>query len=164
MPEAQPVVILRPYQENEFEQVCVIREITNPEKREKFRDRFMLSGKWFDHYLHLAIEADGVLVGDMQLRHCDFTMPPGALHMGLELAEDSRKHGIGTQALKAVAHYAFSEGHHRLEGSTAQENVGMRKAFEKAGWKFEGILHDLFVDDEKPVDYYSYAITKFDTN
>ena len=58
MPEAQPLVILRPYQENEFEQACVIREITNPEKREKFRDRFMLSGKWFDHYLHLAIEAD----------------------------------------------------------------------------------------------------------
>ncbi len=155
-------VILRPYRESEFERACVIREISIPEKIERFRDRFMLSGQWFDHYLHLAIEADGELVGDMQLRHCDFTMPPGALHMGLELAPESRGHGIGTQALKAVASYAFGEGHHRLEGSTSQENTGMRKAFEKAGWKFEGILHDLFLEGGNPVDYYSYAISKFD--
>ena len=88
-------------------------------------------------------------------------MPTGALHMGLELAPESRGKGIGTQALKAVAEYAFSEGHHRLEGSTSEDNLAMRKSFEKAGWTFEGVLHDLFVENERGVDYYSYAISKF---
>ncbi|CAB4972806.1 unannotated protein [freshwater metagenome] len=37
----------------------------------------------------------------------------------------------------------------------------MRKSFEKAGWTFEGVLHDLFVENERGVDYYSYAISKF---
>jgi len=162
MSPVHPQVSLRPYHESEFARVCAIREITIPEKIERFRDRFMLSGQWFDHYLHLAIEADGELVGDMQLRHCNFTMPDGALEMGLELGHEFRGKGIGTGALEAVAQYAFAQGHHRVEGSTANENIGMKRAFEKAGWKFEGILHDLFVEDGKPADYYSYAITKFD--
>jgi hypothetical protein len=38
----------------------------------------------------------------------------------------------------------------------------MRKAFEKAGWKFEGVLRALFIEDQVPQDYYSYSITKFD--
>jgi RimJ/RimL family protein N-acetyltransferase len=37
----------------------------------------------------------------------------------------------------------------------------MRRAFEKAGWKFEGILKALFVEDGVPHDYYSFAITRF---
>ena len=36
------------------------------------------------------------------------------------------------------------------------------EAFEKAGWKFEGVLRALFIEDGVPHDYYSYAITKFD--
>ena len=154
-------VVIRPYRADEFELACAIRELETPEKKERFRERFEGSGQWINHYLHLAIESDGVLVGDMQLRHCDFTMPTGALHMGLELAPESRGKGIGTQALKAVAEYAFSEGHHRLEGSTSEDNLAMRKSFEKAGWTFEGVLHDLFVENERGVDYYSYAISKF---
>jgi RimJ/RimL family protein N-acetyltransferase len=38
----------------------------------------------------------------------------------------------------------------------------MRRAFEKAGWKFEGVLRALFIEDGVPQDYHSYAITKFD--
>lgn len=36
-----------------------------------------------------------------------------------------------------------------------------RIRFEKAGWKFEGIQKALFLENDVPVDYYSYAITKF---
>ncbi|CAB4672163.1 MAG: GNAT family N-acetyltransferase [Actinobacteria bacterium] len=156
------MVILRPYRSEEFEEACRIRELTTLERVERFRARFEQSGQWHEHYLHLAIEADGVLVGDMQLRHCDFTMPEGALEMGLELLPEVRGKGIGTQALKEVARYAFAQGHHRVEGSTTEGNIGMRKSFEKAGWVFEGVLRNLFVEDGAPVDYYSYAITKFD--
>jgi hypothetical protein len=38
----------------------------------------------------------------------------------------------------------------------------MRKAFDKAGWKFEGVQKALFLEAGLPIDYYSYAITKFD--
>jgi RimJ/RimL family protein N-acetyltransferase len=80
----------------------------------------------------------------------------------LELSEDSRGKGVGTAALIAGTQYAFAEGAHRIQGSTAEDNVAMRRAFEKAGWKFEGVLRALFIEDGTPQDYYSYAITKFD--
>jgi RimJ/RimL family protein N-acetyltransferase len=82
--------------------------------------------------------------------------------MGIELAEEARGKGIGTQALIAGAEYAFANGAHRIEGSTDEQNIAMRRAFEKAGWNFEGVLKALFIEDGLPHDYYSYAITKFD--
>ncbi|MFM6841763.1 MAG: GNAT family N-acetyltransferase [Candidatus Planktophila sp.] len=155
-------VLLRPYTPADFDRICEIRGLDTPERRERFIARLEKPGEWVDHYLHLAIESDGVLVGDFQLRHCDRTTPPGAWDMGLELSEDLRGKGIGTQALQAGAKYAFAHGAHRVEGSTDESNIAMRRAFEKAGWNFEGVLKALFIEDGQPHDYYSYAITKFD--
>ena len=155
-------VVLRPYVPADFDRICEIRGLDTPERRERFIARLEKPGEWFDHYLHLAIESDGILVGDFQLRHCDRTTPPGAWDMGLELADDVRGKGIGTQALLEGAKYAFANGAHRIQGSTDKNNVAMRRAFEKAGWKFEGILKALFIEDGEPHDYFSYAITKFD--
>jgi RimJ/RimL family protein N-acetyltransferase len=155
-------VLLRPYRADEFDRICEIRGIDTDERRERFALRLETPGEWSDHYLHLGIEVAGELVGDFQLRQCDKTRPDGAWEMGLELVEDSRGRGIGTEALKAGAKFAFEIGAHRVEGSTEESNVAMRRAFEKAGWKFEGVLRALFVEDGQPRDYYSYAITKFD--
>jgi RimJ/RimL family protein N-acetyltransferase len=155
-------VILRPYQQSEFDRACEIREIDSEERRERFRKRFENIGNWYDHYFHLAIEKDGVLVGDFQFRHCDKSMPDGYWEMGLEVAADYRGQGIGTEALKAGSKYAFENGCHRVQGSTEEGNAAMRKAFEKASWKFEGVQKSLFLEEGVPIDYYSYAITKFD--
>ncbi len=155
-------VTVRPYRSGEFERACQIREITHPEAIEKFHQRFMNSGTWLGHFLHLAIDLDGELVGDIQLRHCDASMPPGAVEMGLEIARELRGRGIGTLALREIAQYAFKAGDHRIEGSTAEDNIGMRKAFENAGWKFEGVLRALFTEDDKPIDYFSFATTRYD--
>jgi RimJ/RimL family protein N-acetyltransferase len=156
-------VIVRPYRLEEFDRACEIRGLDHDhERRERFYKRFQNLGAWDDHYLQLAIDEDGVLVGDFQLRKCDSTRPDGALEMGIELAEEERGKGIGTKALLAGARYAFENGAHRIEGSTDANNIAMRKAFEKAGWKFEGVLRALFIEDGVPHDYYSYAITKFD--
>ena len=156
-------IIVRPYRLEEFDRACEIRGLAgDPERKERFYKRFQNLGAWDDHYLQLAIDNDGVLVGDFQLRKCDYTRPDGALEMGIELAEEVRGQGLGTQALIAGARYAFDNGAHRVEGSTDENNVAMRRAFEKAGWKFEGVLRALFIEDGVPHDYYSYAITKFD--
>jgi RimJ/RimL family protein N-acetyltransferase len=155
-------VLLRPYQPEDFDRICEIRGLDTPERRERFIARLAKPGEWSDHYLHFAIESDGVLVGDFQFRHCDMTTPNGAWDMGLELSKEVRGEGIGTAALKAATQYAFEQGAHRIEGSTAEDNHAMRRAFEKAGWKFEGVLRALFLEDGVPQDYYSYSITKFD--
>lgn len=156
-------VIVRPYRLEEFDRACEIRGLDkDPVRKERFLARFQNLGQWDDHYLQLAIDLDGELVGDFQLRKCDKTRPDGALEMGIEIAQELRGKGIGTQALIAGARYAFEHDAHRVEGSTAEENYGMRKAFEKAGWKFEGVLRALFIEDGVPQNYYSYAITKFD--
>jgi RimJ/RimL family protein N-acetyltransferase len=156
-------VVVRPYRLEEFDRACEIRGLgDDAERRERFFKRFQNLGQWDDHYLQLAIDIDGELVGDFQLRKCDATRPNGALEMGIELAEEARGRGIGTQALIAGVEYAFAHGAHRIEGSTDENNLAMRKAFEKAGWKFEGVLKALFIEDGVPHDYYSYAITKFD--
>ena len=155
-------VILRPYTPADFDRICEIRGLDTPERRKRFLDRLEKPGEWDDHYLHLAIEADELLVGDIHFRHCDYTTPNGAWDLGLELSEDSRGQGIGTQALIAGTEYAFSNGAHRIQGSTDESNIAMRRAFEKAGWKFEGVLRALFIEDGVPHDYFSYAITKFD--
>ncbi len=152
---------LRPYRPEEFERACKIRNLTSEGSRERFHKGFSVSGTWSDHYQHLAIELDGELVGDVQLRKCDFTRPQGAWDMGIEIAPELQGKGLGTRALGLVAEYAFSNGAHRVEGSTDESNIAMRRAFEKAEWKFEGILKALFVEDEVPHDYYSFAITKF---
>jgi RimJ/RimL family protein N-acetyltransferase len=156
-------VIVRPYRIEEFDRACEIRGLgDDTERKERFFKRFKNLGQWDEHYLQLAIDLDGVMVGDFQLRKCDSTRPDGALEMGIELAEEVRGKGIGTQALIAGAEYAFANGAHRIEGSTDEQNIAMRRAFEKAGWKFEGVLKALFIEDGAPHDYYSYAITKFD--
>jgi len=155
-------VKIRPYLQNEFERACAIRELSSPESRERFRIRFEKNDDWYDHYLHLAIESDGVLVGDFQFRKCEKTMPEGSWELGLELLRETRGKGIGTAALIAGTEYAFANGAHRIQGSTEEGNTAMRKAFEKAGWKFEGVQRALFLEAGVPVDYYSYAVTKFD--
>jgi len=152
---------LRPYSEDEIARACEIRNLTSEAIKERFRKGFSASGLWSDHYQHLAIDLDGELVGDVQLRKCDFTRPQGAWDMGIEITPELLGKGFGTRALGLVAEYAFSNGAHRVEGSTDESNIAMRRAFEKAEWKFEGILKALFVEDEVPHDYYSFAITKF---
>jgi RimJ/RimL family protein N-acetyltransferase len=155
-------VVLRPYRLEEFDRICEIRGIDTQERRDRFAARLQHPGEWFDHYLHLGVEVDGALAGDFQLRHCDRTRPEGAWEMGLELAEEFRGKGVGTLALAQGAQWAFEFGAHRIEGSTDESNLAMRRVFEKAGWKFEGVLRALFIEDGIPRDYYSYAITKFD--
>ena len=154
-------LLLRPYKPEEFERACEIRNLTKESSKERFYKGFSASGSWSDHYQHLAVDLNGELIGDVQLRKCDFTRPEGAWDMGIEISPELQGKGLGTRALGLVAEYVFSNGAHRVEGSTDESNLAMRRAFEKAGWKFEGILKALFVEDEVPHDYYSFAITKF---
>jgi RimJ/RimL family protein N-acetyltransferase len=150
---------MRPYRAEEFERACQVRGLNTPEAQARFKVRFASSGDWIDHYLHFALVQNGVLIGDIQLRHCDKTMPDGSGHIGLDIAPDERGKGAGTAALNLAWAWALENGFHRLEGSTSEENIAMQKAFKKAGWEYEGRLKKLFMHDGIAEDYLSFAKT-----
>jgi RimJ/RimL family protein N-acetyltransferase len=150
---------LRTYNPDEFERACQVRGLDTFDSQERFRVRFDQSGKWTDHYLHLALDKEGQLIGDVQLRHCDRTMPDGVAHIGIDIALQEQSKGAGTRALELAWEWAQANNFHRLEGSTDVTNIAMRRAFEKAGWNFEGTLKNLFLEGGVGHDYLSFAKT-----
>ena len=157
------LITLRAFAPSEFETALKLKEITSDEAIEKYRPRFELTGQWADHYLDCAIDVDGLAVGEAQARFCRFSMPAGTSEIGLNLLPEFQGKGIGTSVLGLLKERLFGENFHRLSGSTDVANVGMQKAFDKAGWRFEGISRHLMPEGEEiPHDYRVYAITKFD--
>ena len=145
---------------DEFEESARIRQISDPQRLENWRMRVSQSGTWDDHYLHYAISIDDLLVGDVQIRHCPLTMPPGAMELGIDIDPEKQGQGIGTAALGLTSARMFDEGAHRLSGSTDVENIGMIRAFQKAGWFHEGTLRGLFNNSGVLRDYESYSVIR----
>jgi len=150
---------LRAYRADEAERAADIRGLTAEDERQNFKKRLEPSEGWSTHYKHLALVKDDLLIGDVQLRHCSQTMPPGVAHFGIDVAEEFRGQGAATKALELAWDWARQNNIHRLEGSTDSSNIAMQKAFEKAGWNFEGVLKNLFLEDGIGHDYRSYAKT-----
>lgn len=84
----------------------------------------------------------------------------------LRIAEVFRGHGYGPIALKLVADYVFglSERKIRLEGHTRQDNLAMRKTFERAGFVKEAHLRKAWFSpkEESYYDAVTYGITRED--
>lgn len=157
------MIQLRSFTLDEFSTACQIKKIEAAADQEKYRTRFANSGHWDGHYLNCAIDFDGVAVGELQVRHCDQSMPSGTAEVGIELLPAFQGKGIGTLTLRATTVKLFNEDFHRLSGSTDVTNIGMQRVFEKAAWQFEGIQRYFMPEAGKlPRDYWVYAITKWD--
>jgi [ribosomal protein S5]-alanine N-acetyltransferase len=167
-------VTLRPFREDEFDELWAAETadrggfqapIPDAEgHRERLQRRVAASGTWHHTELFLAVEASGRLVGDVQARRDDQTMPPGLFEVGLGLFATARGKGVGTEALQLVTDHLFvDEAAHRVQLSTDVDNEAMRRAAEKAGYTFEGVLRGFWpVPDGPPRDYAMYAITRTD--
>lgn len=151
----------RAYREDEFDFACSLRGITDPEKRADHRERFEAVGQWRDHYLDYVIDVDGQAIGEVQVRHCNKTMPPGVLAFGIEISPEFQGYGYGTEATRLISDLMFSQGHHRISGDTDIDNIAMQKVFEKAGWVHEGTMRALFIEGGLPRDYLTYSKTNF---
>ncbi|MCG7336759.1 GNAT family N-acetyltransferase [Sporosarcina sp. ACRSM] len=84
----------------------------------------------------------------------------------LRIADMSRGNGYGPKALRLVAEYVFSlpDKKIRLEGHTRQDNLAMRKTFERAGFVKEAHLRNAWFSP-KEYAYYdavTYGITRED--
>jgi RimJ/RimL family protein N-acetyltransferase len=165
-------VVLRPFREDEFEQV-VMREAgpdASAEARRDLRDRLWRSGAWTDHSasdseLRLAVEADGVLVGDCQVRRSRWAMPPGVAEMGIQLFDEAAGRGLGTDAIATLTRFLLEQPDvHRVQISTDVDNGAMRRVAEKAGLVFEGVLRGFMGEPlhPRPTDYAMYAKTTAD--
>jgi RimJ/RimL family protein N-acetyltransferase len=91
----------------------------------------------------LAVEHDGVLVGEVSWFALDYGPPPmsRALNIGIAIAPAHRGRGLGTAAQRTLAAYLFDTYPvHRVEASTDVENVAEQRALEKAGFTREGVL------------------------
>jgi RimJ/RimL family protein N-acetyltransferase len=170
-------VSLRPFRQGELDRVLEVhrgwsselgtRDLRDRVDRARVRERIDSSGSWTDGPagLVLAIEVDGRLVGEMQARGGrSQLLPAGVYELGIELYEpEDRGRGIGTAAVRQMARYLFAEeAARRVQLSTDVENVPMRRACERAGFRFEGVLRGYGEEAEGPRDFGMYGMTRDD--
>ena len=85
--------------------------------------------------------------------------------LDLRLAEHHRGHGLGTAALRAVTDYLFRArpDAHRFEGATREDNVAMRRTFDRNGWVQEAHYRDGWpMPDAEPMASVGYSTLRRD--
>jgi RimJ/RimL family protein N-acetyltransferase len=165
-------VTLRAFRDDELDRLVEVARAApaddgihwGPTDRTSIRQRIASSGTWMHGHLILAIEADGVLVGEVQARSVRGGMPAGVFELGIDVFEPERRgRGIGSAAISELARFLFrEEGAHRVQLSTDVGNAPMRAVAERLGFAFEGVLRGFMPTDEGPHDYAMYAITRAD--
>lgn len=158
-------VTLRPFRPEEIGPAMAHAPAQTPSHREAWRRRLALSGTRTDWEILFAVEADGRLVGDAQARCTEQAMPPGVWEIGVDLWDEAgRGKGIGTEVVALLTRHLFAhEGAHRVQATTDVDNVPMRRALERVGFRLEGVLRGFMpVADGPPRDHAMYAITRAD--
>jgi aminoglycoside 6'-N-acetyltransferase len=93
-----------------------------------------------DDVVPFAIELDGEVVGLAQYHEEE---DPMYRHAGIDLfvSEHVQGQGLGTDAVRTLAHYLIHErGHHRLVIDPAADNVAAIRAYEKVGFRPVGVM------------------------
>lgn len=83
--------------------------------------------------------------------------------LDLRIATGARGRGVGTLALRGLTLWHFSEHSDalRLGGYTRHDNVGMRRVFEKCGYRLEAQHRKAWrVAGAEPLDAVGYAILR----
>ena len=87
-----------------------------------------------------------------------WAMPPGVGEIGIALFDDRTGKGYGTDAIRVLCARLFDDdGLHRVQLSTDVGNQAMRRAAEKAGFTFEGVLRGFWRQDDGIHDYAMYG-------
>jgi RimJ/RimL family protein N-acetyltransferase len=94
--------------------------------------------------VELAGEAgEPTAIGDVSWHAVNYGPPPASRcwNIGITLAPEWRGHGFGTRAQRLLAEHLLSTTVvERVEASTDVENTAERRALERAGFTFEGVL------------------------
>lgn len=157
-------VTLRPLREDELKRVFEARQgspmAVGTGDVERLRKRFAHSGAWFEGRLDLAVEANGDLVGTLDVRAGRGFYPAGVCELGIELFGKERGKGVGTEAVRLVVDWLLENGYSRVQASTDVRNAPMRRVLEKLAFEPEGVMRRFMPDGDARADYVLYAITR----
>jgi RimJ/RimL family protein N-acetyltransferase len=132
---------------------------------ERLRKRLTRSGRFWRGFLDLAIQADGRVIGELQVRRRPAqTLPPGAVELGILIHDaGDRGRGTGSEAVALLVEWLFERGEaERVQLSTDVANAAMRRVAEKLGFDLEGVLRGFMPTAHGRADYVMYALTKGD--
>jgi len=157
-------VTLRAIRTQEFDRVYEARGLSatwhSTVDADTLRKRMAHSGEWFEGRLELAIESDGRLVGTIQARATAGFSPPGVCELGIELFNEARGKGVGTEAVQLITEWLLANDYPRVQATTDVRNAPMRRVLEKLGFEEEGVLRAFMPDGDDRADYVLYAITR----
>lgn len=167
---AGPRVTLRRFRDGESDVLWTglgdaLGSLWSERVRDELQARCASSGTWQDRStLVLAVETGGRLIGEVQARTSHRVFPPGLFEVGIELFAEARGRGYGTEVLETFARYLFDEERAtRVQLGTDVDNAAMRRAAEKAGFAFEGVMRGFWPTVEGPArDYALYGRTAAD--
>jgi len=162
---------LRPFRPEEAELVWAARTKSpsptsriTPGARRALDRQIAHSGVFRRGFLRLAIDVDGRLAGEVDVRAPEGAFPPGVYEFGIELYEGAdRGRGLGAEAVRQLLDRLFTrERAERVQASTAPGNVAMRRVLEKLSFTEEGTLRGYMPTREGREDYVLYALTRAD--
>lgn len=156
-------MVLRPFRRGELDPWWAARlhayaeQPGGPPTREALRARLEASGHLEHGRLDLAIEADGLLVGEIgTYRPPNRTLPPHWFELGIGLFDEaSRGKGHGTEAIVLLLDWLFGEeGATRVQAATVPDNAAMRRVLEKLGFVADRTVK------ESGTEFFVYAMTR----
>jgi RimJ/RimL family protein N-acetyltransferase len=165
-------VRLRPFEPGELETVWSIhragrraRGLSLRGAKQRLVRLFRQSGSFDEgNLLYLALEAEGTLAGEVDVRRRATGLPPGVFELGIELyAEEQHGRGFGSEALRLLIPYLFDQaGAERLEVRTSLDNAAMCRVLEKLGFVREGVLRAFMPGQLGRADYGLFALLRAD--
>ena len=156
-------IVLRPFRRGELDTWWAARlhayaeQPGGPPTREALRTRLDSSGHLEHGRLDLAIEADGLLVGEIgTYLPPNRTLPLRWFELGIGLFDEaSRGKGHGTEAVVLFLDWLFEEaGATRVQAATIPGNAAMRRVLEKLGFVADRNIK------EGGTEFIVYAVTR----
>lgn len=117
-------------------------------------------GAVYDHYFHLRTLADDTLIGFVVLFNLKW--PGASADMAIGIGEPAyRGKGYGSEALRLILDYAFSEvGLYRVGLTVMEYNSAAIKSYERAGFVREGAKRKAVLRDGNRYDLVYYGILR----
>lgn len=113
------------------------------------------------HRIAIVLKERGRVIGIATLARLQ--QDPHCAEMGLWIGKKYWGGGIGSEALRLQAQYGFEcLGLNRYVGCTYEENIGIRRAMDKVGFRFEGYADDEGTQSEEQLKRMNYSLSKPD--
>ena len=130
----------------------------NRQHEEEFIDGIAKSEH--DIVLAIALKVDDRMIGTTGLHRLNFTDRRAAFGISIG-AKDEWNKGYGTEAARLIVRYGFETLNlNRISLLVFETNLRGIRAYEKAGFKREGVLRQAVYRESRYVDVFAYGILK----